>query len=353
MKITSSDISLSATHFASERTEIRDTVRVRGGNDQGASVRAAAAQMQQASVQISEAGTAASKAASAVEEAKEAAENDPKTQLIKNLIEFLTGEKITLVRASEIAGQAEAEAGAGDGQPSGQAAAPVGGQGAPAPAEIERRRTVSHSESEQTSFRASGVVRTADNQEIKFDLSLTMSRSYYEESTTVSTSGGRKATDPLVLNFSGKAAELTDQRFDFDLNADGKTENIQFVQGSGFLALDKNGDGAVNDGSELFGPTSGDGFSELAALDGDSNGWIDENDSVYGQLMVWTKDASGADQVRSLKEANVGAIAVGNVATPFQMKDSANQLLAQVRASGVWLSEQGKAGTMQQIDLVA
>ena len=47
---------------------------------------------------------------------------------------------------------------------------------------------------------------------------------------------------------------ISDQKFKFDINADGKEDDISFVgKGSGFLALDKNGDGKINDGSELFG----------------------------------------------------------------------------------------------------
>jgi hypothetical protein len=45
---------------------------------------------------------------------------------------------------------------------------------------------------------------------------------------------------------------------------------------SGLLVIDKNLDGKVNDGSELFGPSTGDGFEKLARYDEDRNGWIDE-----------------------------------------------------------------------------
>mgnify|MGYP000465316364 CR=1 FL=1 len=51
--------------------------------------------------------------------------------------------------------------------------------------------------------------------------------------------------------------------------------------GSGYLALNKNGDGVINDGSELFGTASGDGFYDLSMYDEDGNGWIDENDHAY------------------------------------------------------------------------
>ena len=65
----------------------------------------------------------------------------------------------------------------------------------------------------------------------------------------------------MVINFQGTGAELSDLRFTFDMDTDGMSEDNAFVgPGSGFLILDKNGDGVINDGRELFGPQSGDGF---------------------------------------------------------------------------------------------
>lgn len=71
-----------------------------------------------------------------------------------------------------------------------------------------------------------------------------------------------------ALVCSRPAASLTERDFAFDIDLDGHADQIAFVgTGSGFLALDRNGDGEINDGSELFGPESGDGFAELAAYD--------------------------------------------------------------------------------------
>jgi len=104
--------------------------------------------------------------------------------------------------------------------------------------------------------------------------------------------------------------------------------------------------------SELFGPASGNGFRELAALDQDGNGWIDENDSAYEQLHVWLKTAAtGDDRLLTLKEANVGAIALAHVGTDFDLKGAGNQTLGQVRSTSVYLGDDGRAGTVQQIDL--
>jgi hypothetical protein len=159
--------------------------------------------------------------------------------------------------------------------------------------------------------------------------------------------------DPLVLNFDGPVGELSDLRFSFDIDADGSAESLHFAgPGSGFLVLDHNSNGHIDNGSEMFGALSGDGFADLAALDSDGNGWIDENDPAFARLQVWRKDAQGQDRLESLADAGVGALYLGRVASPFAVKDaSSNQTLAQVRSTGLYLSEDGQARAMQQIDL--
>ena len=196
------------------------------------------------------------------------------------------------------------------------------------------------------------MIRTADNREIKFQLSFELQRSYSEESNVSIRQGDAKRIDPLVLNFSGSSVQLSSQKFEFDLNADGSKENISFVQGAGFLALDRNGDGKINDGKELFGPNTGNGFNELKTLDSDGNNWIDENDAAFQQLKVWTKDAAGKDQLASLLEANVGALFLGNASTAFSINDAQNKPQAQLVSSGLWLTEDGEVKSLQQIDLV-
>lgn len=134
-----------------------------------------------------------------------------------------------------------------------------------------------HEEAEDTAFRTSGTVRTADGREISFGLELGMSRRFREETKIENITEIVDLTDPLVINLDGNIAGLSDQKFMFDIDADGEEESISYLQGgSGYLALDKNGDGVINDGSELFGTKSGDGFADLAEYDADGNGWIDE-----------------------------------------------------------------------------
>ena len=124
-------------------------------------------------------------------------------------------------------------------------------------------------------------------------------------------------------------------------------------EGSGFLALDKNGDGKINDGSELFGTRSGNGFADLAVYDEDGNGWIDENDEIFDKLRVWSKDKDGKDVLKTLKEADVGAIYLGSTNSQFSLTDKKdNEVLGAVRSTGIYLKEStGMAGTVQQVDL--
>ena len=124
-------------------------------------------------------------------------------------------------------------------------------------------------------------------------------------------------------------------------------------KGAGFLAFDKNEDGKINNGTELFGAKTGNGFTELAEYDEDGNGWIDENDEIYSKLSVWIKDDTGNDKLIGLKQANVGAIYLANLSTDFSMKSERdNSHNAQLRRTGMYLTEDGMSNTIQQLDMV-
>ncbi|BHH85730.1 hypothetical protein [Desulforhopalus sp. 52FAK] len=211
----------------------------------------------------------------------------------------------------------------------------------------------SHYEYEKTEFQSAGVIKTEDGREIDFNVSLSMSREFYSEQN-VNIRAGDALKDPLVVNFSGGAAEVTQRDFHFDIDADGQSDQIGFVgPGSGFLALDKNGDGEINDGSELFGALSGDGFADLAEYDTDGNNWIDENDDIYDSLRIWARDQLGEEQLMGLGQAGVGAFYLGHVETLFSVNDSDNVMLGQVKETGLAVMETGQVVTMQQLDLVA
>ena len=210
-------------------------------------------------------------------------------------------------------------------------------------------------EHESVAYDATGSVMTADGREINFSISMSMSRTFFShEEIHLRLGDAARPIDPLVINFNSTLPSLSQGKFAFDLDNDGQTEMISFVNpGSGFLALDLNNDGIINNGGELFGPATGNGFAELGRYDSDGNNWIDENDPIYDKLRIWTKDENGNDVLFALGQVGIGAIFLGSAKTPFTYKDSANQAQGQLQSTGVFLHENGKAGTIQQIDLFA
>lgn len=207
-------------------------------------------------------------------------------------------------------------------------------------------------ETEDTSFSTVGTVRTADGREINFNVNVGMSREfqqYYKDDLNLASF---QMCDPLVINLDTDVTELSDQKFYFDIDADGEKDEVSMLgRGSGYLALDKNGDGTINDGSELFGTESGNGFADLAKYDEDGNGWIDENDSVWSKLQIWCKDENGQDVLYRLADKGVGAICLQNASTDFTMKAADGSTKGAIRSTGVFLYENGNVGTMQHVDV--
>lgn len=209
-----------------------------------------------------------------------------------------------------------------------------------------------YSESEETSFSTTGTVKTADGRELSFNVDVTMSRSFTQTFERQIASGVTKFCDPLVISLDDSPLTVSDQKIKFDIDGDGEVDIINKLgRGNGYLAIDRNKDGAINDGSELFGTKTGNGFEELALFDQDGNGWIDENDSVWDDLKIWAEDENGNDKLYTLAEAGVGAICLQNVSTDFHIKDEDNRNQALIRQSGVFLYENGAAGTMRQVDM--
>lgn len=207
-------------------------------------------------------------------------------------------------------------------------------------------------ESESTSFATAGTVRTADGREISFHVNIGMSREFQEYYRNDLELASFTMCDPLVINLDTDVAQLEDQTFYFDIDADGEPDEVSRLgAGSGYLALDQNGDGIINDGSELFGTSSGNGFADLAKYDEDGNGWIDENDAIWSKLKIWTKDENGNDVLYRLADKGVGAICLQSAATDFTQKGASGQTLGAVRNTGVFLYENGNVGTVQHVDV--
>ena len=214
------------------------------------------------------------------------------------------------------------------------------------------QRMVTYEEHETTGFSAKGHAMTEDGRSIDFGVEFCMSRSYMEYTDIQIPILQNLLADPLVINVGADVTRISDQTFFFDLDADGEEEEVSMLgQGSGFLALDKNGDGIINDGNELFGAKSGDGFTDLREFDEDGNGWIDENDAVFSKLKVWCKGENGEDILMDLKQADVGAIYLGEQGTEFTTKTADGNRNGVIRSTGVFLKESGGVGTIQHVDL--
>ena len=209
-----------------------------------------------------------------------------------------------------------------------------------------------YAETETTCFHTVGTAITADGRELSFNISLEMSRSFTQMASESIDFGQPRLCDPLVINLNTNVASVSDQKFFFDLDADGEKEEISMLGAdSGYLALDNNEDGIINDGSELFGTQSGNGFKDLLVHDEDGNGWIDEADSIFDKLKIWSMDEHGNATLIDLLEAGVGAIYLGYENTEFSLKNAENETNAVIQKTGLFLFEDGTSGTVQQMDL--
>lgn len=203
------------------------------------------------------------------------------------------------------------------------------------------------------SFSAKAKVKTQNGEEFELDIKLNFSQSFVERFNLEIRFGQQKNIDPLVINLDSNLPSFSERYFEFDLDADSVPDKIRLLSGnSGFLALDKNQNNKIDSGLELFGPSTGDGFFELSGYDTDKNGWIDENDPVFPNLLVWIKTDSD-DKVVKLSELGIGAIFVGNAESNYSLYDfNTNTPYANVKKTGLFLFENKKAGVIQHIDLI-
>ena len=154
-----------------------------------------------------------------------------------------------------------------------------------------------------------------------------------------------QSSDPLVIDLNGNGVELTDVASNngvlFDLTGDGVGEKVSWVAPSdGLLAYDRNRNGRIDNGLELFGDQHGavDGFSELSRFDQDQNGAIDKNDSRYSDLWVWQdKNQNGfseSNELKSLADLGIESISLrptygldtvaGNLITGYSQYETAS-----------------------------
>jgi hypothetical protein len=204
-------------------------------------------------------------------------------------------------------------------------------------------------EAQALNFSTSAYVKSGDK-EMEFELNVSLSRSFVQQ-TRININDAKALQDPLILNLEGSFPSLSSKTFSFDIDSDGEEDQISMLErNNGFLALDKNSNGTIDNGNELFGAKSGNGFEELRVYDDDKNGWIDENDKIFDKLRIWNK-SEGKDELIALGEVGIGAIFLGDVSTPFEFKTLSNEQLGVMRKSSFFLFENGSSSLISQIDL--
>lgn len=148
------------------------------------------------------------------------------------------------------------------------------------------------------------------------DSAATVSQAVIEQrglELNVSTGQSPQQVDPLVLDLAGNGFSTSglSRPVRFDLDADGRIDSMSAPTGDdALLALDRNGNGRIDDGRELFGDQHGaaNGFAELARFDDNGDGRIDAADAVFDKLRLLRFDAQGRQQLQTLGEAGVSAI---------------------------------------------
>ena len=218
----------------------------------------------------------------------------------------------------------------------------------------DEQQNIDYQEQQQLSFTASGQITTQDGKQLQFSLNMQMQSRYQYHGSQSYQSGGVGSHDPLMVNLGASAGSLDGASVSFDLQDNGQMVNLPFSSQGGWLVQDKNGDGKITDGSELFGPQSGNGFADLAKLDSNHDGVIDENDPAFAQLKIWTgRDSNGKDHLLSLKDAGIGAILLPSVDAPLTLRANASDPdpQAQMRRAGVFVKDDGEAGMISQLDV--
>jgi hypothetical protein len=132
---------------------------------------------------------------------------------------------------------------------------------------------------------------------------------------------------PIVIDLDRKGYQLTglDDPVSFDIDADGLLETLGWTKRNtrqGFLCLDRNQNGRIDSGAELFGnyallsngETAANGFRALADFDkpeqgGNNDGVIDSRDAIFNRLRVWVdrnhNGRSESDEIFTLAQAGV------------------------------------------------
>ena len=167
-----------------------------------------------------------------------------------------------------------------------------------------------------------------------------------------------QSATPLVLDLNGDGVhtQSVDEGVAFDIIGNGQAQQTGWTDGvDGFLALDRNSDGLINNGSELFGSATRladnslapNGFAALRQHDSNTDGQIDMQDSVFAQLKLWVdanrNGQTDAGELHALSDFNIAALHLGTKAVNQQDQGNAIQLIS------TWTDTQGRTHDLADV----
>ncbi len=222
--------------------------------------------------------------------------------------------------------------------------------------DVKFQRSIEYKKKDSIEFTAKAIIKT-NNKDINLDLKISYSKEFYEKHEERLEFSSLNFIDPLIIQYKQSSSSLDfleeEMTFKFDLDSNNiKDELACLKEGNGFLALDKNHNKKIDNGLELFGPSTNNAFAELRAYDIDENSWIDENDDIFKDLLIFAKDEKGEDKLISLNEANIGAIYLNNTNTRMSINKSINEPLAQLKSTSFFLREDGSTGLLSSLDFI-
>jgi hypothetical protein len=164
---------------------------------------------------------------------------------------------------------------------------------------------------------------------------------------------------PIALDLDGDGLELLErsQGGSFDANADGIRDPIGWLGGDdAFLALDRNGDGAISDGSEISFAADLEGalsdLEGLTAFDSNGNRQLDALDQRFGEFLVWRDTnqdgVSQSDELQSLAAHAIASISLVRTLTGGRVTDHQANVLT---ATSQFRRTDGTVGTVGDVAL--